>query len=255
MKLNFRVLGEGDPMFILHGVFGSSDNWQTVGKELAQYHKVYLIDQRNHGSSDHSDEMNYEVMAEDIKALMEAENLSSINLLGHSMGGKVAMTFATNYPDLVKKLIIVDITPREYPPHHSQIFEGFHSINLEQLQTRKDADEQMATVIPNFGVRQFILKNLTRVGGQFAWKINLGVIEKNISEIGRPLPSESLFPGETLFIGGAKSDYIQASDHSLIKTHFPNSQVKMIEGAGHWVHAEKPQELQKLVIEFLSTSN
>ncbi len=255
MKLNFRKLGEGAPLFILHGVFGSLDNWLTVGKELALSNEVFLIDLRNHGHSDHSDEMNYKAMANDIKELMAGENLDSINLLGHSMGGKVAMTFATTYPELVNQLIVVDISPREYPPHHQQIFEGFHSVNLEKLSSRKEADEQMSEIIKNFGVRQFILKNLAREEGKFIWKINLKIIEKNIAEIGKPLPLGMIFSNNTLFIGGAKSDYIKSSDQVLIKKHFPKASIAMVEDAGHWVHAENPKELIQLVSKFLSTSN
>ena len=158
MKLHFRTIGEGEPLIIMHGVFGSSDNWQTVGKEFAEQYKVYLVDLRNHGKSPHSDEFNYEVMAEDVFHMITNEGLQEANILGHSMGGKVAMTLASNRPTLVKKLIVVDIAPKQYPPHHAQIFEGFRSVNLTSIKSRKEADEQMATRISSLGVRQFILK-------------------------------------------------------------------------------------------------
>lgn len=253
MKLNYRKYGSGHPLFVLHGVFGSSDNWQTHGKYLAEHFTVYLIDQRNHGNSPHSPEMNYQAMAEDLKELMEAEKLASIYLLGHSMGGKTAMRFATSYPDAVDKLIVVDIAPKFYPPHHSQIFEGFHSVQLESLKSRKEADEQLAQVITDPGVRMFILKNLSRDSeNNFEWKLNLEVIEQNIDKIGEGLPEGASFEGPVLFIGGGASDYIQEEDHPLIGQHFPDAEVKMIPGAGHWVHAEKPKELGELVMKFLA---
>ncbi|REE01674.1 alpha/beta fold hydrolase [Marinoscillum furvescens] len=253
MKLNFRKYGTGHPLFVLHGVFGSSDNWQTHGKALAEHFTVYLIDQRNHGNSPHSEEMTYEAMAEDLKKLMDDEGLSSIYVLGHSMGGKTAMTFATSYPEAVDKLIVVDIAPKYYPPHHSQIFEGFHSVQLDSIGSRKEADEQLSKVIKEAGVRMFILKNLSRdESNNFVWKLNLPVIESNIQKIGEGLVDGASFSGPTLFIGGGASDYIQESDHDLIKDHFPDATIKMVPGAGHWVHAEKPKELGELVMDFLA---
>lgn len=253
MKLNFRTIGEGTPLIVMHGVFGSADNWQTVGKVLAQTHKVYLVDLRNHGGSPHSDVFNYDVMAEDILELMADEQLQEACLLGHSMGGKVAMTFATKYPDRVSKLIVVDIAPREYPPHHQQIFKGFHAVKLDSLSSRSEADQQLSEVIGHSGIRQFILKNLTRdKEGLFHWKLNLAAIEKAASRVGSRLAQDASFEKETLFIGGDKSDYIQETDKDEIKRIFPASSLSMIQGAGHWVHAEKPKELIQLVSQFLA---
>lgn len=252
MQLNFRKYGSGHPLFILHGVFGSSDNWQTLGKAFAEKFTVYLIDQRNHGNSPHDRDMSYQAMADDLLDLMDQEKLSSVYVLGHSMGGKTAMHFATSYPEKVDKLIVVDIVPKYYPPHHQQIFEGFHAVDLGSLETRKDAEMQMAEKIKNAGVRQFILKNLTREGDSYAWKINLKGLEENIENLGVGLADDKIFEKETLFIGGTKSDYITKNDHELIKKHFKSADIKMVEGAGHWVHAEKPKELAELVLDFLS---
>jgi len=253
MKLNFRILGEGKPLIILHGVFGSADNWQTVGKILAEQFKVYLVDLRNHGNSPHSDEFNYQLMAEDIIELMNDENIESGYLLGHSMGGKVAMNVAMSNAERIEKLIVVDIAPRAYPPHHQQIFEGFESVKLESLKSRGEADNQMSAVIANIGIRQFILKNLARTSdGTFRWKLNLEAIKKATNSIGDSTPEELTFVGKTLFIGGSKSDYIQKTDHIKIKKLFPNSEIEIIEGAGHWVHAEKPKELIEIVQSFLN---
>lgn len=253
MKLHFRTLGDGEPLMIMHGVFGSSDNWQTLGKEFAEKFKVYLIDLRNHGKSPHSDEFNYEVMAEDVVSLMKDEQIRNAHVLGHSMGGKVAMSLATRYPDKIKKLVIVDIAPKHYPPHHQEIFEGFRSVNLSSLKSRQEADEQMASVISNVGVRQFILKNLERNNdGTFSWKLNIDAIEKGAEEVGAGLEAEVHFSGDTLFIGGGKSDYILDEDHDMIRSFFPKAKILTIKGAGHWVHAEKPDELKEAVLGFLT---
>ncbi|WP_421892652.1 alpha/beta fold hydrolase [Marinoscillum sp.] len=252
MKLNYRKLGSGSPLFVLHGVFGSCDNWQTLGKEFAEHFSVYLIDQRNHGNSPHSSEMSYEVMVSDLRELMDDEGLQTISILGHSMGGKTAMNFAVTFPERLEKLIVVDIAPIYYPPHHQQIFEGFHSIDLQRIESRKEADQQMAEKVKVFGVRQFILKNLTRNDdNQFAWKINLEAIEQNIEPLGSGLVDGQTFNKKTLFIGGSKSDYIQQKDHQTILKHFPLATIEMVGDAGHWVHAEKPEELKALIVEFL----
>lgn len=253
MKLNFRTLGSGDPLIIMHGVFGSSDNWQTLGKVFSDQFKVYLVDMRNHGNSPHSDIFDYDVMVEDIIGLMKDEGLNQAHILGHSMGGKVAMHLATKHSDKVDKLIVVDIAPKYYPPHHQQIFDGFHAVDLKNLQNRKDADDQMAQVITNFGVRQFILKNLERKkDGSFAWKLNVKAIESAIETVGEGIEGEVTFNGTCLFVAGSKSDYITVADHDLIRSYFPKAIVETVEGAGHWVHAEKPKELGEMVIEFLS---
>ena len=253
MKLNFRTLGEGDPLIIMHGVFGSSDNWQTLGKVFAENFKVYLVDLRNHGNSPHSDEFDYDVMVKDVVELMDDEGLKKAHILGHSMGGKVAMHLATQHADRVDKLIVVDIAPKYYPPHHQQIFEGFHSVDLDNLENRKHADEQMAKVISNFGVRQFILKNLDRKkDGSFGWKLNIDAIERAIEKVGEGIEGDVSFDGTTLFIAGSKSDYITEEDHELIREHFPKALIASVKDAGHWVHAEKPKELGEMVMEFLS---
>lgn len=253
MKLNFRTLGSGSPLIVMHGVFGSSDNWQTLGKVFSEKYKVYLVDMRNHGKSPHSDDFDYSLMVQDIVEMMGDEGLKKAHILGHSMGGKVAMHLATIHPDKIDRLIVVDIAPKYYPPHHQQIFEGFHSVDLKNLQNRKEADDQMAQVISNMGVRQFILKNLIRDNdGSFGWKLNLIAIENAIEKVGEGLETSVSFSGPSLFIAGGKSDYIQTSDHELIKNYFKSAEVSIVDGAGHWVHAEKPQELSELVLEFLS---
>lgn len=254
MKLNFRTLGEGNgttPLIILHGVFGSSDNWQTVGKTLSEKHKIYLVDQRNHGHSPHSDIFDYQAMADDLIEFMDSESINKAHLIGHSMGGKTVMSVACLFPTRVQSLTVVDIAPKYYAPHHQNILAGFHSVKLDSINSRTEANSQMSKVISHPGIRQFLLKNLTRNGEHFAWKHNLPVIEKNIEEVGKGLSQDCLFEKETLFIAGGQSGYIQSVDHADIKSHFPNSEIVTIDGAGHWVHAEKPKELIKVIERFL----
>ena len=252
MKLHFKKFGSGLPLIILHGVFGSSDNWKTLANQLKGTFEVYLVDQRNHGLSPHSDDFNYQVMTHDLKELLDDEQVEKCILLGHSMGGKTAMNFAVKYPEKIIKLIIVDIAPKGYPPHHENILKGVHSLNLHEINTRKEADDLLSVTINNAGIRQFILKNLSRnPKGLFYWKINWKAIEDNIQAIGAPLLSHAVFPGEVLFIRGAQSDYILNEDEPLLKKHFPDADLMTIQKAGHWVHAEQPAQLLALINQFI----
>ncbi len=251
MKLNYKKIGEGKPLIILHGLFGSSDNWISIGRNLSEYRKVYLIDQRNHGDSPHSDVFTYEAMAADLKEFTEAHSITKFDLIGHSLGGKTAMFFATQYSALINKLIVVDIAPKQYPVHHGTIIEGLKSIDLNTLKSRGDADKALAPYVPILGIRQFLLKNLTRTPEGFGWKVNLGVISNEIAEVGKPLPSSSIFSKPTLFIRGGMSNYILEDDMELIHTHFPAAQLATVKGASHWVHAEKPQEFLDEVNKFI----
>ncbi len=252
MKLNYRKIGEGYPTYILHGVFGSSDNWQTVGKMLGESFEVYLIDQRNHGNSPHSDLFNYEVMANDLIELMNDLNHDKVNVIGHSMGGKVAMELATTHPEKLNKLVVVDIAPKYYPPHHQEVLAGFKSVRLNEIRSRGEAEDDMSKIIKDFGVRQFLLKNLKRDSDGFRWKINLQTIEENIENVGVGLENSKIYNGDTLFIAGSESKYITTEDQIVISMHFPNNRIITIEGAGHWVHAEKPRELFDEVLNYLS---
>ncbi len=239
-------MGEGEPVLVLHGVFGSADNWQTVGKELAKSHRVYLIDLRNHGLSPHDNAMNYWAMSDDIHELCQSENIHECRVIGHSMGGKVGMYFSCRFPGLVSQLVVVDIAPKYYVPHHQNIFKAFHSVDLGSISSRKEADDQVSAVIADFGIRQFILKNLQRTGEGFSWKLNLEAIESSIDELGQGLPADLSFEKSTLFIRGTNSDYISGDDESLILDHFPKARIVDIQ-AGHWVHAEKPMEVLSAV--------
>lgn len=254
MNLYYRTLGpeNGKPLIILHGVFGSCDNWLTVSKAFADTHQIYLLDARNHGLSPHHPEFNYEVMAQDLYEFIEEHKLQAPILIGHSMGGKTVMRFAVNYPQVASKLIIVDISPRYYGPHHQSILAGLNSIILENLSSRQEADTQLSAYIPEMMVRQFLLKNLyKKEDGKFGWRMNLPVITREIEQVGQALPPDSHIDIPTLFIKGALSRYIKAEDEQLIHSIFAQVQIATVEGADHWVQAEKPQEFTELAKKFL----
>jgi esterase len=255
MKLFYRKTGEiGTPIIILHGIFGSSDNWLTIGKILAENHQVYMLDQRNHGQSPRNDVFNYEVMAEDLKEFIEDNKLENAILIGHSMGGKTVMQFAMNYPNLFSKMIVVDIAPKFYPVHHSMILQGLASIDLKSLKSRTEANELMKRFEDSEGVRQFLLKNLWRnpeKNNEFDWRINVPVITKNIDIVGHELANERTIEKPVLFIKGSESHYIKPEDERKIWELFPNYELVTIEGAGHWVQADKPQEFVGAVLNFI----
>lgn len=251
MKLNFKKLGTGKPLLILHGLFGSADNWFTISKELKDNYKLYLIDQRNHGDSPQSTDWNYDLMVDDLKELIDDEGLEKVYLMGHSMGGKTAMNFALKYPEKVEKLIVADIAPRYYAVHHLSILEGLNALDLSEIQSRKDADDELSKYIPEIGIRQFLLKSLGRDAEGFMWKINLPVITANINEVGKALPEGKSFSGPTLFMAGSNSSYIQQSDLEDIDAFFPSNEIEFIADAGHWLHAEQPDAVVEEIRKFL----
>lgn len=244
ISLNFKTYGQGNPIIILHGLFGTLDNWQTIARHLSEEYLVYLVDQRNHGRSPHTEDFDYSLLAEDLKNFMEGEGMSQATIIGHSMGGKTAMQFAVSYPEMVTSLIVVDIAPKAYEGGHQAIFDALLAVDLEQVESRKMADEQLMTAIPDFGVRQFLLKNLTREKeGGYRWKMNLPVIYKNYQHILNNILLDEPYTGPSLFIRGERSGYIKKTDDSLIKDSFSKAQVVTIPNAGHWVHAEAPKAL------------
>lgn len=252
MKLHYRKIGDnGEPLFILHGLFGSSDNWQTLAKRFSEDYTVYLVDQRNHGRSPHSIEFNYDLMVADFAELIDDVGLEKINLLGHSMGGKTAIGFAAEYPELIDKLIVVDISHKQYPMHHEQIIEGLKSINLDVIKTRGAADKKLAELIDNIAIRQFLLKNLYwESKGQLGWRINIPVLSNEIEKIIEEIYFRTI-DVDTLFIRGEQSNYILESDYPEIKKKFPASRIVTIKDAGHWVHAEEPELFYHTVINLL----
>ena len=250
MKLHFRELGAGQPMIILHGLFGFSDNWQTHAKKFAEYYRVILVDLRNHGHSDWSDEFSYDLMVDDLKELCHDLNLKNILMIGHSMGGKVAILFAQKHKELLDKLVVVDIGIKAYPMHHQHILAGMHAIDLPKIQLRKEAEEILKQYIDSDGVRQFLLKNLYwKEKGQLAWRMNLSVLEREMENILSVLPEkEVMLP--TLFIRGELSNYILDEDIEQLEDQFPDSEIVTIKNAGHWVHAEAPEEFVDSVLGF-----
>jgi len=254
MKLFYRQTGEnGTPIIILHGLFGTSDNWLAIGKALSQTNQVFMLDQRNHGQSPWSDTFDYDAMAADLKEFIDNHRLENPMLIGHSMGGKTIMQFAMNYPDSFLKMIVVDIAPKFYPVHHALILQGLASIDLKTLKSRTEANEFLKRFEENEGVRQFLLKNLWRnpaKNNDFEWRINLQVITKNIDIIGFELSNEHAINQSVLFIRGSESHYIQPEDERKIWELFPAYDLKTIEGTGHWVQAEKPKEFIEIVKQF-----
>lgn len=240
-------------MLIIHGFLGMNDNWKSLGTQFAaQGFQVHALDLRNHGKSFHSNDFSYELMAEDVKQYCEFHQLTNVILLGHSMGGKVAMLLASTYPDLVSKLIIADIGPKHYPPHHQTILEGLNAIDFSEQPSRSDAEEILSTYIKDFGTRQFLLKNLYwETPEQLAFRFNLAVFIDKIEVVGTALPFENTFSKPTLFLRGDKSDYIQDADFETIKHHFPDSKIETIQNAGHWLHAENPKDFYEVVMRFL----
>jgi pimeloyl-ACP methyl ester carboxylesterase len=252
MKLHYRNIGEGEPLIILHGLFGSADNWLTLGKKFAENFSVYFVDQRNHGHSPHTEEFNYELMAEDLYELITDLGLSQVNLLGHSMGGKTCIEFAKHHSNLIKKMIVVDISQKAYPLHHDALLDGMNNMDLSIIKSRSEADVFLSQTISDVGVRQFLLKNLYWIEpGQLAWRINLPVLSRKISEIVDEIKFDHI-DVPTLFIRGGRSNYILESDYVTIRSKFASSEIFTIEEAGHWVHAEAPSEFYTCVMNFLS---
>ena len=250
-----KIEGNGAPLVILHGFLGMSDNWKTLGTQfVAAGFQVHLLDLHNHGRSFHSDIFSYQIMVQDILDYCETNNLQNINLLGHSMGGKVAMLFATQNPEKVSKLIIADIGPKFYPQHHQSILEGLSAVDFATKPSRNDVDTIISTYISDFGTRQFLLKNLYwQEPLQLAFRFNLKSLVSNIDEIGKALPDDLSFSKQTLFVRGGNSNYILDADFEGIKSHFPRAIFQTIPNVGHWLHAENPELFFEIVNVFLAS--
>ncbi|HWY10824.1 MAG TPA: alpha/beta fold hydrolase [Bacteroidia bacterium] len=254
MKLAFREYGSGQPLIILHGLFGQSDNWNTLAKRFGEksFH-VFTLDLRNHGLSPHSNEWNYKVMADDVKEFIQEHQLKDPIILGHSMGGKVGMFFELQNPGIAKKLIVADIAPRAYASHHDVVLKALSAVDFNKIKTRKEAEVVLNEFIPDFGTKQFLLKNIywkDAANTQMDWRFNLKVIDKEYSNISAEVP-DSKSNIETLFIRGERSNYICESDPADIKKHFPNYRLVTIKDSGHWIHAEKPNEFFESALEFI----
>jgi pimeloyl-ACP methyl ester carboxylesterase len=252
MQLHFKQLGQGEPLVLLHGLFGSADNWFGVAPKLAEKFHVLIPDLRNHGHSPHHAEMDYPLMAADVEKFFVAQKLTSACVIGHSMGGKVAMQFALDFPARVKKLVVVDMAPRAYQRAHDHIFEALLELDLAAFQTRPQIEAALAPKIPSLNLRRFLLKNLGRTDdGKFIWKLNLRGVAENYSRLGEVLNAGQPFAGPTLFLRGGKSNYLTAADEPEIRRLFPATQIQTIPAAGHWVHADAPEGFLRLVLDFL----
>ncbi len=254
MQLHFRQYGEGQPMIIIHGLYGISDNWVNHARILAENYKVYIPDMRNHGQSGHSNFFNYEVMAEDITEFIEQHEIENPVIMGHSMGGKIAMKFALDNPDLVQKLIVIDMSMRQYNlrAFHSKIINAMLDIDFSKVKSRKEVDDYLAKTIEDARIRLFIMKNLYWTERKtLSWRLNLKAIIDNIDAIFEGINSQQSFNKPSLFIRGQKSDYVRDEDFDLIKKQFTNSELKTIPNAGHWVQADEPELFMAEIKNFL----
>ena len=253
--LHSNIIGEGKPLIILHGFLGMSDNWKTLGKQYSENgFEVHMVDQRNHGRSFHTPEFSYELMVADLLNYCNHHQLKSVNIIGHSMGGKTAMLFAVTYPEIVDLLIIADMSPKHFEPHHQTILEGLNSIDFSAVKSRSDADEQLEKYIGDLSIRQFLLKNLYRKNkNEYGFRFNLKSLTDNDDNIGDALPENSKFNKKTLFLKGGNSNYILPDDLELIKKHFPNATITTIENTGHWLHAENPELFFEISLTFLKS--
>lgn len=252
MQLNYLESGQGDrAVFLLHGLFGSASNLTQLANALAADYRVFRVDLRNHGESFHLDSMNLMEMAEDVRRLLKQLGIGSAAFVGHSLGGKVAMQLALRWPECVRHLVVADIAPVAYKPHHNATLAAMCSIDLRALKSRAEADAQLALAEEELGVRQFLLKNLARNDdGGWRWKLNLAAIDRCYDDL-RQAPAGEPFTGPTLFIKGENSAYIQSSHSTAMQRQFPAHQLSVINGTGHWLHAEKPAAFNALVSEFL----
>lgn len=253
--LHSRIIGSGTPLIILHGFLGMSDNWKTLGAKYAENgYETHLIDQRNHGKSFHSQNFNYDLLSDDLKRYIEHHTLGKICIIGHSMGGKTAMQFACDHTELTEKLIVADISPKYYPPHHHDIINGLRALDFEKIKSRGDADAELSKFLSDFGTRQFLLKNLFWAEkGKLALRFNLPVLSTKMEEIGENISATAQFGGPTLFLKGDASEYVAETDLPEIKRHFPLAKIDTIENAGHWVHAANPTQFFEKSLAFMNS--
>jgi pimeloyl-ACP methyl ester carboxylesterase len=255
MVLYSKIEGQGKPLLILHGFLGMSDNWKTLGTQYAALgFEVHLIDLRNHGRSFHDAAFSYAVMVQDVLDYCAHYGLQTISVIGHSMGGKLAMLLATQHPNLVRQLIVADIGPKYYPQHHQEILTGLNAIDFSVQPERSHVDAQLQHYIPDFGTRQFLLKNLYwQTPGQLAFRFNLPVLTQEIEQVGTALPESAHYDLPTLFVRGGNSKYILDTDWDNILSHFPKAQLETIPNVGHWLHAENPALFFMITSQFLNS--
>jgi pimeloyl-ACP methyl ester carboxylesterase len=251
MRLHFQAIGQGRALVLLHGLFGSGDNWGGVARGFAERFRVVTPDLRNHGRSPHAEAMDYPAMAQDVAELLRAEGLAPAHILGHSMGGKVAMTCALQAPALVRSLGVVDIAPGPQPDRHTQILDALRALPVRELQTRGEMEAALAAAIPDLAVRRFLLKSVVRdARGHYFWRLNLEALQRNYARLNDPVRAAEAFPGPTLFVRGGNSDYVGDRELAEISRLFPRFRLVTLPGVGHWVHAEAPAEFVRVVLDF-----
>jgi pimeloyl-ACP methyl ester carboxylesterase len=252
MRLHFQQLGHGEPLVVLHGLFGCGENWLGIAARLAEKFRVYLLDLRNHGQSPHAAQIDYPLMAADVREFFAAQNLEAAMFLGHSMGGKVAMRLALDEPSLVKKLVVADVAPRAYARAHDPIFAALLALDPTAFERRNQIEEALAQQIPSLAIRRFLLKNLGRdEGGRFFWKMNVRSLHENYDRLCQAVSGQRPFEGPALFVRGGASAYITPADETDIRRQFPAARIATISSAGHWIHADAPDEFMRLVLAFL----
>lgn len=251
MNLYYQSQGEGYPLLIIHGLFGSSDNWRSMAKYFSKWYQVISVDLRNHGRSFHSETQSFDDMADDIYQLCQKLAFPKIHVLGHSLGGKTAMKFAELYPEMLDKLIVVDVAPRQYQGEHTPMMDAMSALDFKQLTNRSAVDDALAQKITEKAVRQFLMMNLVADNGTVKWRINLSALKANYREYMKPVCEGVVLNHESLFIYGEQSDYVNQADRRDIQTCFPKAVFEALP-AGHWVHAERPQQFKKCVEAFLN---
>ena len=254
MQLFYKEYGEGKPLIIAHGLLGSSGNWHTLAsRAFSKEGSVFTVDLRNHGQSPHHPRMDYHSMSEDVAAFIEEHQLAPTNVLGHSMGGKVMMQLALSRPELVDRLIVVDVAPRAYEDRHEAILDALQAIDPDSFSSREEVDRELEKRIPSYPVRQFLLKNLRYTPEEgYSWQMNLEAINGSYDDIAGPVTAKGVFTGLALFVRGGSSDYLLPEDEEEIRRSFPKARFETIEGAGHWVHAETPDRFAATVTDFLN---
>ena len=253
--LNYKSFGSGDTIIIMHGLLGMLDNWQSFAKKLSEGYRVLTLDLRNHGKSFHANQMTYELMSEDLNRFLIHREIDRADIMGHSMGGKVAMQFALQYPEKTEKLIVADIAPRAYPGGHETIFEALLTANPENAEKRSDIEKHLLKFIPDKSIVLFLMKNLSRSkNGGFRWKANIGALADNYPHILAAIESDRSFKGKSLFLKGGKSHYIDEKSTGEMEKLFPENRLVEIPGAGHWIHAESPVETLRATVEFLGNN-
>lgn len=252
VNLNYYRWGSGPPLIILHGIFGSRMNWQTIGRDLSGYWTVYALDLRNHGDSPHRADFSYDALVADLKWFLERHRIGKAHLLGHSLGGKIAMVFADRFPQKTERLIVVDIAPKPYPSGHRHMLKELINFDLTRIDSLKEALAGLAPVIPSPDIRQFLAKNLVRgKDGRYRWKINLDAINRHYKELSQGPRLKNSYPKPAMFIRGAASEFVIDEDAERIRRYFPNSTITTIDNAGHWLHVDAPGKTSEAIIGFL----